>query len=223
MTQQLQELLDSNRRWARKTEARSPGFFTGLLALQAPQYLWIGCADSRVPANELVDLLPGELFVHRNVANLVVHSDLNCLSVIQFATDVLKVKHIIVVGHSRCGGVAAAMNDTSVGLADNWIRHVQDVRNQHAEWLATVADDERVNALCELNVVEQALNVCQTTVVQEAWKRGQEVVVHGWCYRLHDGLLKDLAMTVSRLDDAGAAYEEALAGVRARYDRRASS
>ena len=223
MTTQLQELLDSNRLWANKMEATHPGFFTGLLAQQAPQYLWIGCADSRVPANELVDLLPGELFVHRNVANLVVHSDLNCLSVIQFATDVLKVKHILVVGHSRCGGVAAAMNDTSVGLADNWIRHVQDVRNRHAEWLATVADDERVNALCELNVVEQALNVCQTTVVQEAWKRGQEVVVHGWCYRLHDGLLKDLAMTVSRLDDAGAAYEEALAGVRARYDRRASS
>ena len=143
MTQQLQELLDSNRLWARKMEARSPGFFTGLLALQAPQYLWIGCADSRVPANELVDLLPGELFVHRNVANLVVHSDLNCLSVIQFATDVLKVKHIIVVGHSRCGGVAAAMNDTSVGLADNWIRHVKDVRNRHRAWLDTVPEARR--------------------------------------------------------------------------------
>jgi carbonic anhydrase len=217
MTKKLTELLDSNRRWAANMEAARPGFFTGLLQQQAPQYLWIGCADSRVPANELVDLAPGELFVHRNVANVVVHTDLNCLSVIQFAIDVLQVHHIIVVGHSRCGGVAAALENRSVGLADNWIRHVQDVRNRHAEWLATVADDERVNALCELNVVEQALNVCQTTVVQEAWKRGQEVVVHGWCYRLHNGLLKDLAMTVSRLDDAGVAYEEALASVRARY------
>jgi len=217
MTHQLTELLDSNRRWAGKMEAARPGFFTGLSQQQAPRYLWIGCADSRVPANELVDLAPGELFVHRNVANVVVHSDLNCLSVVQFAIDVLKVRHIIVVGHSQCGGVAAALENRSVGLVDNWIRHVQDVRNRHAEWLASVADDERVNALCELNVVEQALNVCQTTVVQEAWRRGQEVVVHGWVYRLHNGLLKDLMMTVSRLDDANAAYDQALAGVRARY------
>src|SRR6186713_690063 len=153
MTTQLQELLDSNRLWAQRTEARSPGFFTGLLAQQAPQYLWIGCADSRVPANELVDLAPGELFVHRNVANVVVHSDLNCLSVIQFATDMLKVKHIIVVGHSGCGGVTAALRDQHVGLADNWLRHVQDVRNRHSAWLETVAPDDRVDALCELNVV----------------------------------------------------------------------
>ncbi|HEY2190223.1 MAG TPA: carbonate dehydratase [Caldimonas sp.] len=217
MTTGLTELLDSNRRWAGKMESARPGFFTSLLQQQAPQYLWIGCADSRVPANELVDLDPGELFVHRNVANVVVHSDLNCLSVIQYAIDVLKVHHIIVVGHSQCGGVAAALQDRSVGLADNWLRHVQDVRNRHGVWLSTVAEGERVNALCELNVIEQALNVCQTTVVQEAWQRGQEVVVHGWVYRLHNGLLKDLTMTVSRLDDAGAAYESALAAVHARY------
>ena len=217
MTTQLQELLDSNRLWASKTEARSPGFFTGLLAQQAPQYLWIGCADSRVPANELVDLLPGELFVHRNVANVVVHSDLNCLSVMQFATDLLKVKHIIIVGHSGCGGVMAALADIRVGLADNWIRHVQDVRNRHSAWLDTVPAAHRVNALCELNVVEQALNVCQTTIVQDAWQRGQELVVHGWVYGLHNGLLQDLAMTVSRLDDASVAYETAIAAVRSRY------
>ncbi|HEX6361869.1 MAG TPA: carbonic anhydrase, partial [Albitalea sp.] len=149
MTAQLQELLESNRRWAKNVEANRPGFFTGLLAQQAPQYLWIGCADSRVPANELVDLAPGELFVHRNVANVVVHSDLNCLSVIQFATDVLKVKHIIVVGHSKCGGVAAALEDKRVGLVDNWIRHVQDVRNRHQAWLDTVEPARRIDALCE--------------------------------------------------------------------------
>ncbi|HEY4957155.1 MAG TPA: carbonate dehydratase [Caldimonas sp.] len=213
----LQELLDNNRLWAKKMEAARPGFFTRLLQQQAPQYLWIGCADSRVPANDLVDLAPGELFVHRNVANVVVHSDLNCLSVIQFATDVLQVKHIIVVGHSQCSGVIAALEDRRVGLADNWIRHVQDVRNRHAGWLDTVPAASRVNALCELNVVEQALNVCQTTVVQDAWQRGQELVVHGWVYGLQNGLLQDLAMTVSRLDDTGVAYEAALAAVHARY------
>ena len=217
MTTQLQELLDSNRLWAAKTEQRSPGFFTGLLAQQAPQYLWIGCADSRVPANELVDLLPGELFVHRNVANVVVHSDLNCLSVIQFATDLLKVKHIIVVGHSRCGGVAAALADTRVGLADNWIRHVQDVRNRHQDWLDTLPAEQRVDALGELNVIEQARNVCQTTVVQDAWARGQELVVHGWFYGLHDGLLHDLRMTVAAAADMARAYDAALDAVRARH------
>jgi carbonic anhydrase len=213
----LPELLENNRRWAKKMEAARPGFFTGLLEQQAPRYLWIGCADSRVPANELVDLKPGEMFVHRNVANVVVHSDLNCLSVIQFATEVLKVLHIIVVGHSQCGGVRAALEDRRIGLADNWIRHVQDVRNRHAPWLATLPAAMRVDALGELNVVEQALNVCQTTIVQDAWQRGQEIVVHGWVYGLHDGLLQDLAITVSRLDDLGAAYESALAAVRARY------
>jgi len=217
MTTQLQELFENNLRWAEDTEAREPGFFSRLLKQQAPQYLWIGCADSRVPANELVGLMPGELFVHRNVANVVVHSDLNCLSVIQFAIDMLKVQHIIVVGHSGCGGVAAALNDLRVGLADNWIRHVQDVRNRHQAWLDTVEPARRADALCELNVVEQALNVCQTTIVQDAWQRGQELVVHAWVYGLHNGLLQDLEMTVSRLDDAGVAYETAIAAVRSRY------
>ncbi|MES2888369.1 MAG: carbonate dehydratase [Pseudomonadota bacterium] len=218
MTTDLHELLESNRLWAGKMEAQRPGFFTNLLALQAPQYLWIGCADSRVPANELVDLLPGELFVHRNVANMVVHSDLNCLSVIEFATDVLKVKHIIVVGHSNCGGVHAAMTDRRVGLADNWIRHVKDVRSRHHAWLESLEASHRVNALCELNVVEQALNVCQTTIVEDAWQRGQEVVVHGWVYGLDNGLLKDLTMTVSCPEEIAGAYERALAVVRARYE-----
>ena len=217
MTTQLHELLESNRLWAAKTEARNPGFFTGLLKQQAPQYMWIGCADSRVPANELVDLLPGELFVHRNVANVVVHSDLNCLSVIQFATDLLKVKHIIIVGHSGCGGVNAALNDVRVGLADNWIRHVQDVRNRHRLWLETVPVARRVDALCELNVVEQALNACQTTVVRDAWARGQELVVHGWFYGLANGLLQDLQMTVSGPDEMNATYDRAIAAVHGRY------
>ncbi|MEO6033254.1 MAG: carbonate dehydratase [Burkholderiaceae bacterium] len=217
MSRVLPDLFEKNRQWAQATEARAPGFFSRLLEQQAPQYLWIGCADSRVPANELVGLLPGELFVHRNVANVVVHTDLNCLSVIQFATDVLKVKHIIVVGHSNCGGVTAALHDRRVGLADNWIRHVQDVRNRHQRWLDTVDEAQRVNALCELNVVEQALNLCHTIVVQDAWARGQVVVVHGWVYGLHNGLLKDLAMTVGGNDDVNAAYESALAAVYQRY------
>ena len=216
MTIQLQELLDSNRLWAAKTEARSPGFFTGLLQQQAPQYLWIGCADSRVPANELVDLLPGELFVHRNVANVVVHSDLNCLSVIQFATDMLKVAHIIVVGHSGCGGVRAALNDTRVGLADNWIRHVQDVRNRHQVFLDTLPAALQIDALGELNVIEQARNVCQTTIVQDAWARGQELVVHGWFYGLHDGLLQDLKITVSGPTEMAGAFDAAVAAMHAR-------
>ncbi len=219
MSTQLQELLDSNRLWAAKTEASSPGFFTGLLQQQAPQYLWIGCADSRVPANELVDLLPGELFVHRNVANVVVHSDLNCLSVIQFATDLLKVKHIIIVGHSGCGGVRAALNDIRIGLADNWIRHVQDVRNRHQPFLDTVVEERRVDALCELNVIEQARNACQTTIVQDAWARGQELVVHGWFYGLNDGLLQDLQITVADPVQMSAAVERAVAAVQTRYAR----
>jgi carbonic anhydrase len=218
MTTQLQELFDSNRRWAEKTEAREPGFFSRLLKQQAPQYLWIGCADSRVPANELVGLLPGELFVHRNVANVVVHSDLNCLSVIQFAVDMLKVQHVIVVGHSNCGGVLAALQDLRVGLADNWIRHVQDVRNRHQAWLDLLPPDARLPALVELNVLEQALNVCQTTVVQDAWHRGQQVVVHGWVYGLHNGLLQDLTMTVTGPDSVAAAYDAALQSLKQRYE-----
>ncbi len=217
MSTELQELLDSNKTWAAETESRQPGFFTRLLKQQSPQYLWIGCADSRVPANELVNLLPGELFVHRNVANVVVHSDLNCLSVMQFAVDSLKVKHIIVVGHSNCGGVKAALLDARTGLVDNWLRHVQDVRNHHAEWLDSLAPEQRVNALCELNVLEQARNACQTTVVQDAWARGQEVVVHGWVYGLHNGLLEDLRITVAAPEQLAAAFKLALSSVKQRY------
>ena len=217
MTTQLDELFERNRRWAEATEKRSPGFFTRLLAQQAPQYLWIGCADSRVPANELVDLLPGELFVHRNLANVVAHGDLNCLAVIQFAADVLQVRHIIVVGHSRCGGVIAALEGRRVGLADNWLRYVQDVRDRHAEWLATVEEARRVDALGELNVVEQARHVCETTVVRDAWARGQELVVHGWFYGLQNGLLEDLCFTVTSLDELDAKYAQAIAAVRERY------
>jgi len=217
VSDELEELFASNRRWAAATEEREPGFFSRLLQQQTPQYLWIGCADSRVPANELVGLLPGELFVHRNVANAVVHSDLNCLSVIQFATDMLRVQHIIVVGHSGCGGVKAALEDRRVGLADNWLRHVQDVRDRHQAWLATVAPERRVDALCELNVVEQAANVCKTTMVQDAWRRGQDLVVHGWFYGLHNGLLEDLALTVAQADDLPAAYDKAVVGVQARF------
>jgi len=217
MTKQLQELLDGNRLWARKMETRSPGFFTGLLALQAPQYLWIGCADSRVPANEILGLLPGDVFMHRNVANVVVHSDLNALSVMQFAIDMLQVRHIMVVGHYGCGGVAAALHDRRIGIADNWIRHVHDVRNKHRAWLETVAEEKRLQALCELNVLEQALNVCETTVVQDAWARGQSVVVHGWVYGLHDGLLKDLKITATQLSEVGTAYADAMAALKLRH------
>ncbi|MBX3620229.1 MAG: carbonate dehydratase [Rhizobacter sp.] len=223
MSKDLPELFGNNLRWARDIESRTPGFFTSLLAQQAPQYLWIGCADSRVPANDLVGLLPGELFVHRNVANVVVHSDLNCLSVIQFAADMLKVKHIIVVGHSNCGGVAAALRDQRVGLADNWIRHVQDVRNRHQAWLDTLPETQRVGALVELNVVEQALNACQTTVVQDAWTRGQELVVHGWVYGLHNGLLQDLHMTVAGPDEVMPAYDKAIAAIHTRFAPAASA
>lgn len=218
MTTDLQELFDNNKRWAEETETRTPGFFTALVKQQAPQYLWIGCADSRVPANDLVNLLPGELFVHRNVANVVVHSDLNCLSVVQFATDMLRVKHIMVVGHSGCGGVAAALNDRRVGLADNWLRHVHDVRKRHQVWLDTVDPSRRVNALVELNVIEQASNLCQTTMVQDAWLRGQELVVHGWFYGLHNGLLRDLKMTVANAEEALVKYDLAVAAVHARYN-----
>ncbi len=211
-------LLGNNQRWATETEERSPGFFSRLLKQQTPQYLWIGCADSRVPANELVGLLPGELFVHRNVANVVVHSDLNCLSVMQFAVDQLQVRHIIIVGHSNCGGVRAALEDLRVGLVDNWLRHVQDVRNHHQAWLDQLNPEQRVNALCELNVLEQARNACQTTVVQDAWARGQSVAVHGWVYGLHNGLLKDLSVTAAGPDDVGPAYRRALEALQRRYE-----
>ena len=219
MTIELDELFQSNRRWAAETEARTPGFFTSLLAQQVPQYLWIGCSDSRVPANEIVGLLPGEMFVHRNVANVVVHSDLNCLSVIEFAIDQLKVQHIIVVGHYGCSGVRAAMLNKRVGLADNWLRHVQDVRNKHKAWLDGMPDEAmRLNAMAELNVLEQSLNVCETTVVQDAWARGQSVVVHGWVYGLHNGLIEDLKMTVKSDTELWAAYGLALGALKHRFD-----
>lgn len=219
MPSELQDLLESNRRWAAETEQRSPGFFSRLLAQQAPQYLWIGCADSRVPASEILGLLPGDVFVHRNVANVVVPSDLNALSVMQFAIDMLKVRHVIVVGHYGCGGVTAALRDLRIGLADNWIRHVQDVRNHHRAWLDAIDDDAlRLDALCELNVLEQAQNVCATTVVQDAWDRGQEVIVHGWVYGLHNGLLEDLRITASSLAEVAPAYGLALGALKTRYD-----
>ncbi len=219
MSTDLKDLLDGNRRWAAETERRKPGFFTSLLGQQAPHYLWIGCADSRVPANEILGLLPGDVFVHRNVANVVVHSDLNALSVMQFAIDMLQVRHVIVVGHYGCGGVAAALHDRRIGIADNWLRHVHDVRNKHRAWLEGIADDaRRLDALCELNVLEQALNVCETTVVQDAWARGQSVVVHGWVYGLHDGLLQDLKITASALAEVGAAYALAVRALKARFD-----
>jgi carbonic anhydrase len=220
MSIDLTELFDKNRDWARKTEEREAGFFTRLLQQQKPEYLWIGCADSRVPANELVGLLPGELFVHRNVANLLVHSDLNALSVIQYAVDALGVKHIIVVGHSNCGGIRAAMTNQRAGLVDNWLRHVQDVRDAHEDFLASLPEGDRVDALVELNVLEQARNVCRTTVVADAWLRGQSVVVHGWVYGLHNGLLQDMCITSSSSDEVTPAYARALAALRQRWSAR---
>jgi carbonic anhydrase len=198
MSDELDELLANNRRWADATRQREPGFFTRLAQQQTPQYMWIGCADSRVPANEITGLDPGEVFVHRNVANVVVHSDLNALSTIQFAVEHLKVKHIIVVGHYGCAGVRAAMRGIRVGLADNWLRHVQDVRLRHRKRLDHLPDAEQEDILCEMNVIEQVGNVALSTVLQDAWGRGQEVAVHGWVYGLKDGLLKNLDCTMDR-------------------------
>lgn len=217
MSTELNELFERNRQWAADTETREPGFFSRLLKQQTPQYLWIGCADSRVPANELVDLLPGELFVHRNIANVIVPSDLNALSVIQYAVDALRVTHVIVVGHSNCGGVKAALNNLRVGLVDIWLRHVQDVRNQHRAFLDRLTPERQVDALVELNVLEQARNVCRTTIVEDAWQRGQEVVIHGWVYGLHNGLLEDLRITVSKPQDIEPAYERALEALKQRF------
>ncbi len=193
---ELHSLLASNRSWAEAVTAATPGFFAALANQQKPQYLWIGCSDSRVPANEIVGLPPGTVFVHRNVANLVVHTDLNCLSVIQFAVDVLHVPHIIVTGHYGCGGIAAALDGARHGLIDNWLRHIQDIAFDHASELDPLDDHARVERLCELNVETQVRNVCRTTIVQEAWAAGQELVVHGWIYDLHDGLLRDLGITI---------------------------
>jgi carbonic anhydrase len=208
----LEHLLQNNREWAAAIEAKNPDFFKKLAAQQAPEYLWIGCSDSRVPANELLGLLPGDVFVHRNVANLIVHSDLNCLSVLQFAIERLGVKHVIVCGHYGCSGVHAALTGRRIGLADNWLRHVQDVSQKHGRYLGEVMPERaRHDRLCELNVLEQVVNVCQTTIVQDAWERGQSLTVHSWIYGVQDGLLRDLGVTVSAADELAAKLQAGLA------------
>ena len=213
-------LITNNRAWAERIRAADPEFFTKLTRQQSPEFLWIGCADSRVPANEIVGLMPGELFVHRNVANVVVHTDLNCLSVIQYAVDVLGVRDIIVCGHYGCGGVIAALANSRQGLVDNWLRHVQDVMRRHEALLAPLADEPaRARLLCELNVIEQVVNVCQTTLVQSAWDRGQALTVRGWIYDIADGLLQDLAIQIGRGDDVGVAQRASLAAASARRQR----
>jgi carbonic anhydrase len=193
MSHVLEHLLDSNKQWAQRIKNDDPSFFSKLTNQQTPRYLWIGCADSRVPCTQLVDVLPGDMFVHRNVANLVIHTDFNCLSVMQYAIDVLKVEHIIVCGHYRCGGIQAAMQQKSFGLVDNWLRHVQDIIAKHQRYLDTFPiEQERLDQLCELNVMEQVFNVCENTLVRNAWQRGQKLTVHGWIYGVEDGLLRDL-------------------------------
>jgi carbonic anhydrase len=207
----LSHLFENNKAWAHAIRQQEADFFLKLSRQQSPSYLWIGCSDSRVPANQIVGVLPGELFVHRNIANLVVHTDLNCLSVMQFAVDILKVRHIIVCGHYGCSGVGAVLRRDRMGLSDNWLRHVQDVREKHAQRLAGAgAETETADRLCELNVVEQVVNVCQTTIARDAWERGQELVVHGWIYGLQDGLLRDLKMTVTCFQETLTVYQAAL-------------
>lgn len=211
----LSHLFANNRAWAAEITRREPEFFSRLSLQQAPRYLWIGCSDSRVPANQIVGLLPGEMFVHRNVANVVVHSDLNCLSAIQFAVEAIGVAHIIVCGHYGCGGVLSALRDQKLGLIDNWLRHVQDVRSKHRDRLAGLATEERRHdRLCELNVIEQVVNVSRTTVVRDAWAQGKVLAVHGWIYKLTDGLLRDLGMCVTSESELVSCYESALAQVR---------
>lgn len=209
---EIQYLLDKNRQWADKMTADDPDFFRRLEAQQAPDYLWIGCSDSRVPATQLVDLLPGEMFVHRNVANVVVQTDLNCLAVLQFAVEALRVDHIIICGHYGCGGVEAALNNRQLGLIDNWLRHVQSVRNKHQDRLAVCTDDaHRLRRLCELNVIEQVVNVCQTTVVQAAWQRGQPLSVHGLIYGIGDGILRSVVQAVAGSAELESQYADAMA------------
>lgn len=209
--QTLSHLFENNQAWAERIRRQDPEFFLKLSRQQLPTYLWIGCSDSRVPANEIVGLLPGELFVHRNIANLVVHTDLNCLSVLQFAVDILKVRHVIVCGHYGCSGVQAALRRDRIGLSDNWLRHVQDVREKH---LADAGGDSAASdRLCELNVIEQVANVCHTTIARDAWERGQELTVHGWIYGLQDGLLRDLHVTVADFDETLPAYRAAISAL----------
>ncbi len=210
----LPHLFDNNRAWSERVRRADPEFFARLSRQQRPRYLWIGCADSRVPANDIVGLAPGELFVHRNIANVVVHSDLNCLSVMQFAVELLNVEHIIVCGHYGCSGVSAALEERRVGLADNWLRHIQDVHAKHGERVAAVPEGaRRIDRLCELNVIEQVANVCQTTIVRDAWDRGQSLAVHGWVYGLEDGLIRDLGTTVTNARESGDVYRAALAAL----------
>jgi carbonic anhydrase len=212
MTRDLSELFASNRRWAEEIRRRDPEFFLKLSQQQRPQYLWIGCADSRVPANEIVGRMPGELFVHRNIANVLVHTDLNALSVVQFAVDMLQVKDIILCGHYGCSGVGAALRRERIGLVDNWLRHVQDVCTKHEKILNGIEDETlRANRLCELNVIEQVANLTQTTIVQDAWNRGQPLTVHGWIYDIRDGLLRDLHVSTTAGDNFEKAYQQALA------------
>jgi carbonic anhydrase len=214
----LTHLFEANARWAEQTLAEDAGFFAGLAAIQNPEYLWIGCSDSRVPANQITGLKPGEVFVHRNVANVVVHTDLNCLSVVQYAIDVLHVRHIMVVGHYGCGGVRAALEGTSLGLIDNWLRHIQDVRDRHAALMDSLPDIEtRWRALCELNVVEQVRNLARTTLVGDAWRRGQDLTLHGWVYGLDDGRLLDLDVSAADGEALEAGYRRAVGEVGERY------
>jgi len=222
MPNSLKDLFAHNRAWAAQIERDRPGFFTSLVKQQTPKYMWIGCSDSRVPANQITGLEPGEVFVHRNVANVVVHSDLNALSTIQFAVDLLKVEHIMVVGHYGCAGVKAAMNNVRVGLADNWIRHIQDVRDRHRALLDSLPEANRVDALCELNVVEQVVNVCVSTVMLDAWSRGQTVRIHGWAFGVHDGLLNDLGMTVKSTEQLDGVYQVAVDRIRAKWSAKAA-
>ena len=210
MPSSLDHLIENNRTWATQVEHEHPGFFETLARQQSPEYLWIGCSDSRVPANQVVGLAPGEVFVHRNVANVVVSSDLNALSVIQFAVDVLKVKHILVVGHYGCGGVMAVLREQRIGLGDNWLRHVHDVKQRHRGRWMHLCTHEQEDVLCEMNVIEQVGHVAETTIVQDAWARGQQLAVHGWCYGLKDGLVKNLGVTMTRADHVVQVYTEAI-------------
>lgn len=213
----INDLFTHNRAWAAQMERERPGFFSGLTKQQKPKFMWIGCSDSRVPANQITGLDPGEVFVHRNVANVIVHSDLNALSTVQFAVDMLKVQHIMVVGHYGCGGVLAALNNTRVGLADNWIRHIQDVRDRHRGILDNIAPERRGDALVDLNVIEQVVNLCVSTVMLDAWTKNQNVTIHGWAFGVHDGLLQDLHMSVATTDAIEPTYRAAVEGVIAKW------
>lgn len=214
---EIEDLFANNRAWAAATARQDPGFFDRLSKQQSPKFMWIGCSDSRVPANQITGLAPGEMFVHRNVGNIVVHTDLNCLSVLQFAIDVLKVEHVIVCGHYGCGAVAAAYHNRPLGLADNWIRHIKDVSERHQEMLQAVPDeDPRIDTLCALNALQQAVNVCRTTVVQDAWKLGQKLMIHGLVYRLKDGLIRDMGFSVGSAEEFASDYQRALVKIQSK-------